>query len=212
FVTAVLLATPFAFGWAQMDRELYPLVISTFVLLFPIALGSLSKENMQRGLELQGGTLLAFIMIAWPMFVAQGMAIRHLPSVLFVVVVCKFGDIGAYLFGITFGKHKLIPHISQGKTVQGAIGGMLTSCAVAWILAPLVLEPEVHLNTVSVLLVGILLNVTAQTGDLIESLLKRRCSVKDSSNLLPAHGGVLDLIDSLLFSFPVIFLVLTILT
>ena len=61
-------------------------------------------------------------------------------------------------------------------------------------------------------LVGIMLNITAQIGDLVESLLKRRCGVKDSSALLPAHGGVLDLLDSLLFSFPAYFLVLTILT
>ena len=63
-----------------------------------------------------------------------------------------------------------------------------------------------------VLLTGIMLNITTQTGDLIESLLKRRCGVKDSSTLLPYHGGVLDLVDSLLFSFPAWFLVLVRLT
>ena len=60
--------------------------------------------------------------------------------------------------------------------------------------------------------ISILLNLTTQTGDLIESLLKRRCGVKNSSNMLPAHGGVLDLIDSLLFSFPVYFWILIVVT
>lgn len=211
-VSALLFASAFLFGWRQMDRELYPIVVATIALLFPIALHSLREDRMQRGLELQGGTLLGFILIAWPMFLAQGMAIRHLPSVLFVVLVCKIGDIGAYFTGVAFGRHKLIPHISKGKTVEGSLGGIAASCLAAWLLSPWLLEPEVKLGLAAVLGVGILLNLTTQTGDLIESLLKRRCGVKDSSNLLPAHGGILDLIDSLLFSFPAYFLVLTLLT
>ncbi len=211
-VTALVCASAFLFGWGSMDRELYPVVIGTFVVLFPIALTSLTKDKMAQGLELQGGTLLAFIMIAWPMYLAQGMCLRHLPSVLFVVLVCKLGDSGAYLFGISFGKRKLIPHISGGKTVEGALGGMFSSCLVSVLLEPVLLHPEVELGLGFAIAIGILLNLTTQTGDLIESLLKRRCGVKDSSNMLPAHGGVLDLVDSLLFSFPAFFLVLTLLT
>jgi CDP-diglyceride synthetase len=210
--SVVLLSSPFVFGWKQMDRELYPLVILTFALSFPIALASLTRGNMARGLELQGGTLLAFLAVAWPIYLAQGMALRHLPSVLFVVLVCKGGDIGGYLVGVAFGRHKLIPHISGGKTVEGALGSLLFSVALAVLLRGWLLEPVVDLGLTAAILVGIMLNVTTQSGDLIESLLKRRCGVKDSSNLLPAHGGVLDLIDSLLYSFPAFFLVLTCVT
>jgi len=203
-----LFAAPFGFGWQDIDRELYPVVLITFLLAFPIALDSLSKGKMAQGLEMQGASMLGFVTLAWPMYFAQGIALRHLPSVLFVVLVCKCGDIGAYLIGSWLGRRPLIPHVSSGKTVEGALGSMVASVLVAVVLRPLLLWPEVPLTLTGAILVGIILNVTTQTGDLIESLLKRRCGVKDSSTLLPAHGGVLDLTDSLLYSFPAFFLVL----
>jgi len=142
------------------------------------------------------------------MFLAQGMCFRHLPSILYVVLVCKGGDIGGYVTGRAIGRHKLIPHVSPGKTVEGALGSLAASVALAlWLREPL-LGAAVPVGTLEAVGIGIALNITTQTGDLVESLLKRRCGAKDSSRLLPAHGGVLDLIDSLLFSFAVFFLVL----
>lgn len=210
--TALLMLAAFLFGWREVDRELYPLVIATFVLLFPIAVRSLLRERMARGLEEQGATLLAFISIAWPMYLAQGLVLRHPASALYVVLVCKGGDIGGYLAGSFLGRHKLIPHISPGKTVEGAIGSLVVSCMLAVSLRALLLEPRVELGLTLAVLTGIMLNVTTQVGDLVESLLKRRCGVKDSAALLPAHGGVLDLIDSLLFSFPMFLLIVTTVT
>lgn len=221
-VTFALVVSAFPFGWGRLDNELYPLVIGTLVLLFPLALVSLTRERMDRGLELQGATMLGFVMVAWPMFLAQGMCFRHLPSLLFVVLVCKGGDIGAYVSGVAFGRHKLIPHISPGKTVEGALGSMAFSVALALMLRGPVLGLEPPAKTTALVsvalpwwgaaLVGVLLNLTTQIGDLIESLLKRRCGVKDSSSLLPAHGGILDLLDSLLFSVSAWFLILIWLT
>lgn len=213
-VSAALAGSAFLFaGWQQLDRELYPLVIGTMALLFPVALRTLAEQRMRQGLAEQGAVLLAFVWIAWPMYMAQGMAIRHLPAVLFVVLVCKGGDIGAYFAGVAFGRHKLIPHVSKGKTVEGSIGSVVASCAVAVALRDIMLPaPLPPLGLTAVLFIGIILNLGAQIGDLLESLLKRNCGVKDSSKLLPAHGGVLDLIDSLLFAFPAYFLVLVWLT
>ena len=210
--TVALCASAFLFHWQMIDRELYPLVIGTALLLFPIALRSLTRERMARGLEEQGATLLGFILIAWPLYLAQGMAIRHVESVLYVVLVAKGGDIGAYLVGVAIGRHKLIPHISPGKTIEGAVGSVLVSAALAVLLRGWLLEPYVPIGLTGAALAGIMLNVTAQVGDLVESLLKRRCGVKNSSDLLPAHGGVLDLVDSLLFAFPAWLLILTRLT
>jgi phosphatidate cytidylyltransferase len=210
--TAVLLGSAFWFVWGQVDHELYPLVATTMLLLFPLAVRSLGRRDMHVGLEYQGATLLGFIYIAWPMYLAMGTCLRHLPSVLYVVLVCKGGDIGGYCVGRLFGKHKLIPHISPGKTVEGALGSLLASVVLAVALRQCLLLPLVDLPLWAAILLGGALNFTTQTGDLIESLLKRRCGAKDSSRLLPAHGGVLDLVDSLLFSFCVWFLVLVWLT
>lgn len=211
-MTAALCGSTFFFGWTSIDRELYPLVISTMCLLFPLALRGLGPNGMAKGLEEMGGTLLGFLLIAWPMYMAQGIALRHIQSILFVVLVCKGGDIGGYLSGVSFGKHKLIPHISPGKTIEGSIGSMVLSCVVSVWLCSALLAPDVQVTLTGAILIGIMLNLTTQIGDLVESLLKRRCGVKDSSKFIPAHGGVLDLVDSLLFSFPAYLLVLTILT
>lgn len=210
--TATLLGSAFAFGWADLDNELYPVVVGTLLLLFPLALRSLGRGDMHEGLERQGATMLGFIMVAWPMYLAMGTCFRCLPSLLYVVLICKGGDIGGYCFGRLFGKHKLIPHISPGKTIEGALGSLVTSVALAYFLNELLLGGLVDLPGWGAILVGIVLNFTTQTGDLIESLLKRRCNAKDSSTLLPAHGGILDLVDSLLFSFCAWFVVLVILT
>lgn len=197
----------FGLGWGQVDRELYPLVGLTLLLLFPLATRSLGREAMQRGLEEQGATLLGFLFVSWQVYLGQGICFRHLPSLLYVVLVCKGGDIGGYCLGRMFGRTKLIPHISPGKTVEGALGSLAASVAIALSLRS-VLVPDLPMGVPVTLLVGVLLNATTQIGDLVESLLKRRCGAKDSSNLLPAHGGVLDLIDSLLFSFSFWFLFL----
>ncbi|MEO0480207.1 MAG: phosphatidate cytidylyltransferase [Planctomycetota bacterium] len=225
--SGLLLTLPFWFGWDELDRELYPMVAAAFVLLFPIALDSLTRRGMTQGLEMMGASMLGLIWVAWPMYIAQGIAIRHLPSVLFVVLVCKSGDIGAYFVGSFFGRRKLIPHISSGKTLEGAFGSVGASVLVGVLLIGLLPVPDADLreawyvsldgevarvSIAGAALMSILLNLTTQTGDLIESLLKRRCGVKNSSNLLPAHGGVLDLIDSLLFSFPAFFWFLIVLT
>ncbi len=210
--TAVLLGSAFPFGWNQVDHEFYPLVLGSMLLLFPLAVRSLGRHDMKRGLELQGSTLLGFLFVAWPIYFAIGTCLRNLPSVLFVVLVCKGGDIGGYCVGRLCGRHKLIPHISPGKTVEGALGSLAASVLLAVLLRGSLLEPAVQLPLWAALLLGVVLNFTTQTGDLIESLLKRRCNAKDSSRLVPAHGGVLDLIDSLLFSFCAWFVVLVLST
>jgi phosphatidate cytidylyltransferase len=116
-------------------------------------------------------------------------------------------DIGAYAFGRMLGKHKLIPSVSPGKTVEGAIGGLVGSMLIAWLYCSFVLRPTAHLgfrwNPFGVLAFGVLVSVAAQIGDLAESLLKREAGVKDSSTLLPGHGGILDRCDSLFFVLPI---------
>jgi phosphatidate cytidylyltransferase len=111
-------------------------------------------------------------------------------------------DTGAYYTGRTFGRHKLAPRVSPGKTIEGAIGGLVTA-VVAGFLCRLTFFPEIP--TVHALAMGAALGVIGQFGDLAESLLKRGSGVKDSGTLLPGHGGMLDRVDSLLFCAPVLY-------
>ncbi len=116
-------------------------------------------------------------------------------------------DTGAYAAGRTMGRHKLIPSVSPGKTVEGAIGGLLASVLVSWALTRWLLRPAAHLDfrwaPVGVIVFGVVVSGVAQVGDIAESLLKRDAGAKDSSTLIPGHGGVLDRVDSLLFVLPV---------
>jgi phosphatidate cytidylyltransferase len=119
-------------------------------------------------------------------------------------------DVGAYAFGRMFGKKKLIPSVSPGKTVEGAVGGLGLTIVICLLYVRFILLPyaQLGLSIQGAVLFAIVVSVAAQTGDLAESLLKREAGVKDSSRILPGHGGILDRFDSLLFVMPIAYLVL----
>ncbi len=106
-------------------------------------------------------------------------------------------DTGAYTVGKMFGKHKLIPSISPNKTWEGAIGGYIVGTLIG---GGIIYILNIHLSTS--LIVLLVCPITAIIGDIIESQIKRKLSVKDMSNILPGHGGILDRIDSILFTAP----------
>ncbi len=116
-----------------------------------------------------------------------------------VILSTKAGDIGAYAVGSLFGRHTLIRRISPSKTWEGSVGGLLLSVAGALALKPAF--PKVPIG--HLLTLGCLLGLLGQLGDLSESAIKRDCQVKDSGSILPGMGGVLDVLDSLLFSVPI---------
>jgi phosphatidate cytidylyltransferase len=122
-----------------------------------------------------------------------------------VLLITKLGDIGAYLVGIRFGKTPLIPHISPNKSVEGAVGGLIFS-----ILGALASKIFLNLSYLHMMILGLFLGILAQLGDLSESLIKRDCQVKDSGNLVPGMGGLLDIIDSLLFTGPAFYFYMSI--
>ncbi len=130
--------------------------------------------------------------------------------VLLPMVVTWLNDTGAYLAGRAFGRAKLMPTVSPGKTWAGAYGAVVASVLTTWVLAAFVLPPMTHLTLrpVGIVVVGVGLSLAAQVGDLAESMFKREAGVKDSSHLIPGHGGVLDRVDSLLFTLPVGFVLL----
>jgi len=111
-------------------------------------------------------------------------------------------DTGAYFVGKKFGRHKLIPSVSPGKTVEGAVGGFLLTILVAFLFRYLFLK---QLTTGTTALLGVTAGVTCQIGDIFESKLKRMGNIKDSSNIIPGHGGILDRFDGMVFALPALY-------
>jgi phosphatidate cytidylyltransferase len=120
------------------------------------------------------------------------------------VLLTWASDIGGFFVGRAVGGRKLIPAVSPSKTVAGAVGGLVASIIVAWLAVRLLLRPVAQLafSPLGTVVFGVVISVAAQVGDLFESLLKRDAGVKDSSALIPGHGGVLDRFDSLFFALP----------
>ncbi|HZS61367.1 MAG TPA: phosphatidate cytidylyltransferase [Gemmatimonadaceae bacterium] len=124
------------------------------------------------------------------------------------ILLTWMNDIGAYALGRLFGHRKLMPSVSPGKTVAGAVGGIIVAVIFCWAYVKWILAPYAELGMASwaVVVVALALSLAAQVGDLAESLLKREAGVKNSSGLIPGHGGVLDRLDSLLFVLPTAYL------
>ena len=129
---------------------------------------------------------------------------------MFPIILTWSTDTGAYFVGRSMGRHKLIPSVSPAKTVEGAIGGVIVAVIAAWLYMTFLLKPMAQLTMLPVGLTvfAIIVSVVAQVGDLAESLFKRDAGVKDSSTLLPGHGGILDRFDSLLFVLPAAYVLL----
>lgn len=110
-------------------------------------------------------------------------------------------DTGAYYTGRSIGRHKLAPRVSPGKTIEGSVGGFLAA-TLSGLICKLVFFPEIPV--LHALALGALIGIVSQVGDVAESLLKRGAGVKDSGNIFPGHGGMLDRIDSILFCAPIL--------
>ncbi len=167
-----------------------------------------------------GSTLLATAYVALPMafmiFLRQHPAASWSPMswegtflLVFPLLVTWIGDSSAYFGGRRFGNRKLIPAVSPSKTVEGAVAGLLGAMAAAAAFTVLLLPTMgggLQLSVLAAALLGLVVGVVAQLGDLAESLLKREAGVKDSGSLLPGHGGVMDRFDAVLFTVPTTYL------
>ena len=124
---------------------------------------------------------------------------------LYLIAITKFSDMGAYLTGSAIGRHQLIPHISPKKTWEGFFGALAFALFASLALFRIMPGHLSVLNWTHATVLGLLLGFAAVIGDLAESIIKRSTGVKDSGNMLPGIGGALDLIDSLLFTAPLLF-------
>jgi len=124
---------------------------------------------------------------------------------IYLLAVTKFSDVGAYVIGSLIGRHKMIPRISPGKTWEGFAGAILTSLLISVVLTQ-VMGPHVQaISFADSIILGLLLPLVSVVGDLAESVVKRDASIKDSGRSIPGIGGALDLIDSILFTAPVLY-------
>lgn len=148
-------------------------------------------------------TLFGILYISW--FFTFIIKLKYLPNgsnlVIFLLLLTEGGDAGAYFVGSMIGKHLLIPRISPKKTIEGTVGGFVTILVLAVLSKPLLPEMSIW----QIMIAAVLIGVICPIGDLAESLLKRDCGVKDSGECLPGLGGVLDTIDSLLMTAPMLY-------
>ena len=182
---------------------------TTFSLLFAI-LGIISIYEMWR-LRKGKSKFLALLYILLPFFLIQlfGMKDSNYPNtafdpslILLILVLTWTFDTFAYLFGVTFGKHKIIPSISPKKSWEGFAGGFIFTIITAYIIS----EYISTLNLEIIIITSILLPFTATLGDFIASFYKRQAGVKDSGNLIPGHGGILDRMDAFMITIPMIYI------
>ena len=153
-------------------------------------------------------TLAIAIYLGWPLsliLLLRGFQVGFSSSGLWWLLTLLLGvwgfDTGAFFAGHFFGRHKLAPNISPGKTWEGVVGGLVFSVAAALLFT---VRP-LGVNWLLAILLGLLVGVAATLGDLAESLIKRQTHVKDSGMIMPGHGGILDRIDSLLFAVIVVY-------
>jgi len=159
-------------------------------------------------------SIFSIIYIAIP--VGMLLAIFHTPFadgrwwVFYLIAVTKMNDIGGYFSGKIFGKKKLAASISPHKTIAGSVGGLVCAIAISIVFSFWSKETNIHftLNFIPAVILAVIFSIGAQIGDLAESLLKRDAKIKDSSTI-PGVGGILDMLDSLIFNIPMLYFYLT---
>lgn len=201
-------------GWFLRDHARWVCALAALWWLFAIGLVRGYPGNFERSRPGQAGMWLIGLLLLVPTMLGLWM-LHAMPNgpwrVFFLFFLVFAADTGAYLAGRNFGRHKLAPSVSPGKTVEGMIGGLLlcaawSACAGPWVF-PLESPGQIAMLVVLCLVVACF----SVLGDLVESLFKRAAGVKDSGNVLPGHGGMLDRVDSILAAAPVMALGLSVL-
>ena len=189
---------------------------TSFLIVFVLGLcvlQFLSKSNTA-GILAISTTLFGLMYVPWLLNFIQ--KINFFPSindngkfyVLYFILVTKFSDTGAYVVGSLIGKHKMIPRISPAKTWEGFGGAIVVATGASLVFTHCFADKMPGMTPLHAVILGVILSSTAVIGDLIESLFKREAGVKDSGNFFPGIGGILDLLDSLLFNAPIMYLYL----
>ena len=196
-VPAVVMCLPLPWVWGQGEAVVLTYLLAACLCLLAASLYRVA--NPRDALATASANLLALLYLGLPVSLLAGYQTRsgELVMILAVVWAC---DMAAYLVGTHWGRRRVTPRLSPGKSLEGFAAGLAAGLGAALAVGyGLLGRSDWGLLT----LVGLLVGSAAVLGDLFESLLKRAVAAKDSGSLIPGHGGVLDRIDSLLFAFPV---------
>jgi phosphatidate cytidylyltransferase len=223
----VLMASTFLYVQTQIRADLPPAKVNDFEagILILFVLGLCFRQFMSKrggsGILRISTTLFGLMYVPWllnfiqklhyfPDVVQDGVrqSVNGNMYVLYFILVTKFSDLGAYVTGSLIGKHKMIPRISPGKTWEGFAGAIVISTLVSVVFVYYLRDKLHGMNMLHAVILGVLLSTAAVVGDLIESIFKREAKVKDSGRWFPGIGGILDLMDSLLFNAPLMYLYL----
>ncbi|HVM50844.1 MAG TPA: phosphatidate cytidylyltransferase [Candidatus Acidoferrum sp.] len=187
---------------------------TSFLILFVLGLclrQFFSRSNTA-GMVAISTTLFGLMYVPWLLNFIQ--KINFFPHVqghyylLYFLLITKLSDTGAYVTGSLIGRHKMIPRISPGKTWEGFAGALVLSTLASLLFTQVFGAKMAGMNPFHAIILGLVLGIGAVVGDLIESLFKREAGVKDSGRFFPGIGGILDLLDSLLFNAPIMYLYL----
>ena len=221
-LTALITAVVFIAGSFYTFRSYgpdksYDFEIAVLVVFLLVVFGRqmFRRTRDQNPLETMAYTLFGLLWVVWLfnfltkiVYLAPRGSLGETTGqyyVLYVLLVTKFSDMGAYLAGSLFGRHKLVPHISPHKSWEGLVGAVLLAVGGSFGLWYLIPGKLSVFTPTDLAVLGVLLGLAAVIGDLAESIVKRSAEAKDSGGLLPGIGGVLDLIDSVLFTAPIMF-------
>jgi len=184
-------------GWYGMYMTL-PVFSISLLLMIPIL-----KGRSHGQVQVVALSILGYVYIGW-MFGYLGYianADHAYGYILYLIFAVELNDISAYIFGKSFGKHKLCENISPNKTWEGSLGALAISMILPWVLH----FSFPHFGWFQLVLTGLIVGIGGQLGDLIISFIKRDIGVKDMGALIPGHGGILDRIDSMIFVAPLFF-------
>ncbi len=182
--------------------SLWWVIASLLAITYPKSVGMWQNSNLLRNVF--GWLTLVPFFTSIILLRAEGAGVDEYYGAKLVLFVCFLvwsADSGAYFAGKTFGKTKMAPHVSPNKTIEGLVGGIITALIVGWGAAQW-FELQFD-NWITMALIALVTVIISVLGDLVESMFKRVSGIKDSSNIIPGHGGVLDRIDSLTAAFPV---------
>ena len=213
-ILGAYLVVPMSYAWIAINEYgIYLVFIPVWVFLvtpFLMALIGQTRNYLQRAASFHWGEVACVYSIGFIVWLMRTPAGEPTPAgpaglVFLLLVATEFNDVAQYVWGKLFGRHKILPTVSPNKTWEGFVGGWASTAALVWLIGP-IFAPLAGLKLA---IMATLLPVAGFAGDVTLSAVKRDIGVKDTSHLIPGHGGILDRIDSLTFTSPLYFHLMT---